>query len=340
LPLPTAKRLLEIQAALAGGAILLWKSWGPSDERIGSGSEFAAIWFGVAIVATVSYSMVRGLSLAYRPPRQFAFFTAAPAITLLGCVVLTSILASEWRAPAADVALMFAVSYGVCALAGYHWLLPHSRAERQAPIFPWVRQLIPYGSAAWLASTIQAACTFTALQWILWRAGGIEAAGAFSAGMALVLIAITPVNLIVPILFKYWMEASARVQRREFAEIAIIVTCGAAAIALVMAFRGEDVVGLMFGVAYIPYAPIFLVLCLSIVPQSLVRLGSVLCNAAGRPALAVGLESFRFVALGSGLFLAGSSPHRVAWIWLGADLATLAVGAAIMATVKLDRTRG
>lgn len=339
LPLLTAKRLLVIQAGIAGCVILVWKGWELSSGRSGSGSEFTAIWYAAAIIATVMYSMVRGLSLAYRSPRAFALFAAAPAVALLGCVVLTSFLTSNWRAPAADVALMFAISYGLCALAGFRWLLPFSRVESGAPSFPLIRQLVSYGSATWLASTIQAACTYAALQWILSRAGGIEAAGAFSAGMALVLIAVTPINLIVPILFKYWMEAPARVQRREFAGIATIVTCGAAVIAFVMALRGRDVVDFMFGVAYVPYVPIFLVLCLSIVPQSLLRLGSVLFNAAGRPGLTVGLETFRFVALGSGLLLAGSSLHRVAWVWLAAELATLGLGAAVLASVALDRKR-
>lgn len=322
-----ARRLVLIQAGLAGGSVFAWKVLNFQGAGEGIDRYMVSSGFALALAATVSYSVVRGTCLAYRSSRSFSLFSAAPSVFLLGGVSLILVIASaNWRAPALDVLLIFALAYGLCALVGYRGLMPRESSADPALSFALVRRLVAYGSATWLASLSQAACSYLALWWIEGHAGGIESAGVFSAGLALVLIAITPINLVVPILFKRWTGASARLRNREFTEIAAVVFCGAVVAVSIMVLKGREVVGLLYGEQYSQFAPVFLVLALAILPQSFMRLWGVLYNAIGRPGLAVYLEMFRFSVLAVGLVAAGTSLSRAAWAWMVAELLTLCLG--------------
>lgn len=337
LPSSAAKRLIVIQACIAGCAVLLWKAFWASNGSDRFSPDVVALCYAIALIATVSYSMVRGASLAYRTPREFALYSAAPPVLLLANVMLTLAIVSNWRAYEGGIALMFAVSYGLCAVIGYRFLLPGSSPGSELLTVSLFRRLVRYGGATWLASVSQAACVYTALRWIERRAGGVEAAGIFSAGIALVLIAVTPINLIVPILFKQWTGASARIQRREFVEIASIVVGGAIVVALLMSLYGSEIIGFLLGSQYIPFASTFLLLCFAIVPQCLLRLWGVRYSAVGKPGLAVWLETFRLLALGLGLIVAGSNLNNVAWVWLSAEFTTLGLGLILGSRIKLTQ---
>ena len=331
-----ARRLVVIQACIAGGAVLLWKAFSVSEGREDSSPGFIAASYALAIVATAAYSIVRGISLAYRSSREFALYSAAPSILLLGSVILILVVASDWRAPKTDVAFTFAAAYGVCAVLGYRWILPGWSRERVSLSIPLLRRLVSYGGATWLVGVSQAACLYAALFWIERRAGGVESAGIFAAGLALILVAITPINLVAPILFKRWTGTSARIQHREFVEIGSAVVGGALAVALIMAFWGSPIVGFLLGQTYKPYASIFALLSLGVVPECFLRLWGVRYNAAGRPGFPVWLEMFRFLALSVGLVAVGTSLNHVVWIWLSAEFATLGLGLLLAARIKLN----
>lgn len=327
LSVSAGKRIALLQAAVAASGVFAWRIIDAATGPQAEGGLLQAASYAVAVFCMVAYALIRSLALAHRSPRIFAVFSALPSALLLVSVLAAFGFLSNWKASATTISLLFAASYGLCVALGYQGLLPTPRLPRNSIPHHLSCALLRYGAATWIASICQAASVFLILRWIKGH-NGVESAGVFAAGLALVTLAVTPVNLVVPVLFKRWTGMSTSLQRRELAELAAIVMAVALGALGTLLAWGEQVVEFIFGAQYAPSADIFALLCLGIIPQGFFRLWGVQFNALGRPQVAVAIELSRLVILATGLLIVGKSLEFIIWVWLGSELCVLGAGAA------------
>jgi O-antigen/teichoic acid export membrane protein len=159
-----------------------------------------------------------------------------------------------------------------------------------------------------------------ALIWIDRRIGDPVGLGVFSAAVMSLNLVLTPLAMLVPLLFKRWVDLDERSRRRDLGRVLrpMAVLClGFAAVVLLVE---KPVVQQVLGSDYVSRGGIFALLALGIWPQTATRLFGVLFSAAGRPGLSVVGELTRVTALAIGLIaFQVQDLTMLACVWVAAE---------------------
>lgn len=328
LSVSVARQIIVAQTVIGASIALAWKTLVGTASDANSGTALLAGAYGAALGGMLGFAVVRAAILALQSSRVFSFYSAAPSVLVLVGVIV-AFLVNGKDTTRAELALVFASAYGATLLVGFGMLVSSSSPRKGVLGASLMRQLAAYGAATWMASISQAACVFGLLYWVESQLGGSRAAGVFAAGLALVLVVVTPLNLIVPILFRNWSRASSVERRREFVDMAVIVVAGAGIGVAAMAVFGSEIVSIIFGQEYIQHAHTMFVLFLGVAPECVLRLCGVSFNSTGHPWITVVVEAVRLALLGTGILAFGNSLVTVAWIWVLAFVGAMFIALSI-----------
>jgi hypothetical protein len=284
--------------------------------------------------AAVCYGVVRGALLATSSTWTFALFSAAPPALVLAIVSLSLVGPRSWLTQAAFVASIFLLAYSLSAGAGLRLLWEAREQEPTRISLPTLAMLFKYGTATWLAIGLQTGTALLILHWVAAGGSNHAAAGTLAAGFALVAVAVTPVNLIAPILFKQWTTDVAKSVRRAFIEASTFVLFVAIAFPLVVFSLGAPLVTLLFGPEYLPHLWMFALVSLTAGPQCFAKIGGVLYSATGRPMLAAGVDGTRLAVVAVGISLVDRNVTNAAMVWVIAEYVALLLGLCVAVQVS------
>jgi O-antigen/teichoic acid export membrane protein len=121
--------------------------------------------------------------------------------------------------------------------------------------------------------------------------------GIFSSALLTMLILLTPMNFVVPLIFKRWIGLCGDDRIRELnysVKLFGVVT----PLAVLLTWSVEPAVTrLLFGDEYVSGQGVLTILSLSLLPQAANKLSGVLLNSVGRPSLTVIGETVRLATI-------------------------------------------
>jgi len=302
-----------------------------------SGAAFATSAFvTLAVGSAVGYSILRGGVLSVRSSRWFATFSAAPAALVLMIVLIALLAQPSATRSAAFTAGAFVLAYFGCALVG---LVPfRGEPHESGSGVDGLARLARFGIASWVPTICQSGVVFIALHRVE-QVQDTAATGALAAALALAAIAITPLNLASPLLFKEWtLQDSSRRRAEFFGSVGLVLLGTAVFTACVYAF-GDVIVGALFGSQYLPFVPLFALVSLIVGPQALTKLWGVFCSASGRPWLSMVVDVLKVVLVVSALFGFAHTVHDAAFAWVVCEYVALGLGAATLWILRRRRAR-
>lgn len=323
LPIATSVKLAARVGMLATILALLW---GVVSVLRGQQNLATAAAIAAAAGSSVHYSILRGALLSVRSSRAFAIFSAAPAVVIL--LLVGALLATNSQLMKSQflVALLFLGAFSACGAWGLLQLKQREMSSSRTVSF---FGLARFGVASWVPTVCQSGVVFIALGWISERSG--EAAGATAAALALASIAVTPLNLMSPLLFKEWTSLTPESRRHQFIwAVGIVLVFTIVFSSIVYGFSSE-IVRLVFGAEYVPFAAFFALLSLLVAPQSMAKLWTVLCSAAGKPWLSSIVDAAKLLLFVLGLVMFALEPRDAILTLVCSEYAAIALGLIVLA---------
>ena len=288
---------------------------GPSG--LGQAGTLAA---GLAVAALVGHGNLRGALLETRSSLVFSFITALPGMCLLVAVAVALQAGGIGNRSMTSITPILAISYGTACLLTVLVAHPSWSGSNGPRRTPGVVALGRFGLATWIPAVAQNLSPVIALTWIDRRIGDPVGLGVFSAALMSLNLVLTPLAMLVPLLFKRWIDLDERNRRRDLGRVLrpmALLCLGFAAVVLIVE---EPVVQRILGPDYVSRGNIFAMLALGIWPQTASRLFGVLFNAAGRPWLSIVGETARLTSLVVGLFVFQVADlMMLACIWVAAE---------------------
>lgn len=264
---------------------------------------FAWLWQGgsplhavlaPAVAACVLHGQLRTQLLAGAGTVWFSLLTALPQLLVLAGVVA---LVGLGGSGTAAWAWLFALAYGVAA--GWAWQRLRARPQSAVQRPARGRDLLHYGSAAWLAAVLSTAALL-AVQRLVEATAGAAALGLFTLAATLVQVPLTPVGYAAPLLLRRWMQQpgaqAARRAARALGLLLLGLALGAAALSTVWPDLG-------LGAAYDGVTGALAVLLAGAAAEAVARVLAALAGASGRPWVTVRAEAARWTVLSIGTLL-------------------------------------
>jgi O-antigen/teichoic acid export membrane protein len=156
---------------------------------------------------------------------------------------------------------------------------------------------LKYGIASWVPAIEQSLSLVVALHLIKHRMPDAASVGIFSSALLTMLILLTPMNFVVPLIFKRWIGLCGDDRIRELnysVKLFGVVT----PLAVLLTWSVEPAVTrLLFGDEYVSGQGVLTILSLSLLPQAANKLSGVLLNSVGRPSLTVIGETVRLATI-------------------------------------------
>lgn len=330
--IPSCIALVGAHALIAIPAIALWIALFPDSQGPSGGGIASLLILAATVAFSVAYGDLRGLMLATHSSMRFSVISAAPNILLLSIVgVCVAILPGDLIGTFVGVPLFF-VAYGLSlafaaiGFGGRVGTVSISALEIVASF----RELVSFGVLTWIPSVLQTALVLFVLRWVGGVDGGPDAVGAFATALTLSVIATTPMSLAVPILFKWWMPLDDQSRRREVWAAILSATVIVAGMWLVVWQWEVQIVGTVFGPDFVRYSGLYSVLFLATVPQVVLKVFGVFCNASGRPVIAAVVEGARAVVILGAVVSMGSTLGDAVNAWVIGEFASLVLCAIVL----------
>ena len=290
----------------------------------------------LAVGACVLHGQLRTQLLAGPASLWFNVATALPQLLVLAGVLL--LVAAGLAGPQAWL-LLFALAYGVAAAAAWQRLVrrpPPATAVQPAG----ARELLHYGTAAWLTAVLSTAALL-GLQRLVAQWAGAAALGRFTMAATVVQGLLTPVAYAAPLLLRRWMDRPGGPAARRAAAWLFGLLLALALLVGAMAAAWPD---LGLGPAYNGATLVLALLLAGGAAEAASRLLAVQASAAGLPWVAVRAEAARAAVLllaALGAWAAGppwpSLPAlAIAWSLAAAAAALVFVGHARQANPAPD----
>ena len=319
-------RITLVQSALAMSTVVSFHVWfRPVDVSLAQSLTTSAL-IGLAVAALLIQGNFRATLLATHSSRSFGFISALPGVLLLGFLLLSiSVAPIRLTGSITVFAGVFACAYLIAALMSIAMSLTGQRPDDVSDAAR-LRALLAYGISNCVPSILQSLCVVYVLYSIRTQLTDAAAVGVFSAALFTLAVGLTPLNYLIPLLFKYWISLSNDSRVRDLG-LAVRVAAAVALIVAALAWIFErPVVDGVLGDKYLAYGNIFALLALSFFPQAIGRLLSVLFNSVGRPAVAIIGEAARTATLVTGVYaLRHTSVHMMAVVWVLSDFVGLGV---------------
>lgn len=274
-----ASALLALPIAVAFG-----QRWLPQATP-----PWLALALALAVGACVLHGQLRTQLLAGPASLWFNLVTALPQWLVLAGVLL--LVAAGLAGPQAWL-LLFAVAYGAAAAAAWQRLArrpPPPAAAQPAR----ARELLHYGTAAWLTAVLSTAALLGVQRLVeLWA--GAAALGRFTLAATVVQGLLTPVSYAAPLLLRRWMEQpGSAASRRAAAWLFALMLLGALLVGLAAGLWPD----LGLGPAYAGATGVLALLLVGGAAEAASRLLGVQASAVGLPWVAVRAEAARAAVL-------------------------------------------
>jgi O-antigen/teichoic acid export membrane protein len=314
------------QSLLALFLALAWTKWNPGHGPSIFSTGAMPLLVALAVAAAIAFGSVRGMVLAIWPTWAFAIASAAPSVLLLCGVVAVTLAAGHSVGDPRTTALLLFFANSVCLF----WVLLRinlrTRIQQSPPLGRALISLARYGIATWIPTVCQSATVLLALRLINRSTIEYTDTGIFAAALALVAVAVTPVNLAAPVLFKQWTSLSDVERAREFRHLALLMAAAGLCFIFVIRIWGQWIVGKIFGAAYVAHIDTFATLSLIIVPQCLSKLWGVLFSSSGTPAIAALIDVCRLSVFATLSMSFGHSLPTLAMSFVAAEYVSLVLG--------------
>lgn len=312
-------------------AVWLWSS------VIADQGTLASLLYSGTVGAAVAYSSLRGAALASRTTTEFSVLSAAPGVLLLAVVVLALCFELPTGESRNWTLGLFSVVYLVTSVMG----IASSRVPRLPRLTDLslrrLQELYRYGGATWLSASTQSAGALCAFAWLEHVLVLPEEVGIFSAGLVLVSLLVTPLNLAAPLLLKHWTGRNAEGRKDEFLYLSGAFIALAAVLCGMVALSRDAIVAVAFGAAYLDHSGVIALTACAVPTQGLTKIVGIALSAAGNPGTAALVDIARLMALASGLLFWGDSLQNVAIAWLVAEYSSALIAIAILARQRWKR---
>lgn len=264
--------------------------------------------FGFACGAYVFFSILRGVVLAAATTRIFNLMSVMPQGLLLlyaGFAVLLE------RINTFDVALAFAVAFGVSAAFGIRQLSAASQVALPVAVETRVPNVIKYGLASGTAEVAATISLLLAVKAVESRLGPVEL-GVFTFAGAIAQGFLLPISYTVPLLFKRWMEHPDISGSLKAGIFVLGILIG---LSIVIRYVLNDIVPSSWLGEYSSITYFLWVMLLAAAFDGCQKILAVYANAQGAPWLSATSEILRLVVVAGGLaFWSIQHVRDVAWI--------------------------
>lgn len=313
------RRLTAMHALIGGIAAVIIVAY-----RHGLGMtdilQTGVIAVGLAVAGLVAYGNLRGALLETRSSLVFSLITALPGACLLVAVSVALPAGGMSSRSTASIASVLAISYCIACLFTILLARPAWSGLSEVRHSPGVLALGRYGVATWVPAVAQNLSPVIALTWIDRQIGDPVGVGVFSVAVMSLNLVLTPLAMLVPLLFKRWVDMDEPGRKRDLGRVLRPMAVLCLGFVLVVVLFERPVVQEVFGSDYVSRGGIFALLALGIWPQTATRLFGVLFSAAGRPWLSVVGELTRVTALVIGLFaFQVLDLMMLACVWIAAE---------------------
>ena len=334
------RRLTAMHASFAGLAAIVFVAY-----RHGSGmaslEQAGTFAVGLAVAALVGHGNLRGGLLETRSSLVFSLITALPGACLLIAVMVALPAGGMSSRSAASIAPVLAISYCIACFVTILVAHPAWTTSSEVRQSPGVPALGRYGLATWIPAVAQNLSPVIALTWIDRRIGDPVGLGVFSAAVMSLNLILTPLAMLVPLLFKRWVGLDESDRRRDLGRVLRPMAVLCLGFALVTLLAEKPVVQQVFGSDYVSRGGIFALLALGIWPQTATRLFGVLFSSAGRPWLSLVGELTRVSALVIGLFaFQVRDLTMLACVWVAAEFVSPTASWLLMRRDKTSASGG
>ncbi len=283
-----ALTIAAVVALLAAAAALLYRM--TQNEQ---SFAFTAM-FALATSLFVAHGLMRVILLAHTSPSTFNAATALPQfiILMLTCIVVFVVPLLPWLS-----ACLLAAAYSAGSAYALHSsrspeIMAHARA---APGAGDVRlgELFEFSIASGGATLLNAAAVLFLVRFVETRLGA-SALGLVTMALMVSQIALMPVTLAAPLVFKHLMTRHALATRRRLSSLdtVIFITLLAVAAALVEHFADARWLG-----SYAELHDVVWPIAAAIGAELVLKLSSPAALAGGQPYVLLGSESARLVTL-------------------------------------------
>lgn len=319
-----------VHGALAFLVVGLWATFFLRGEAIYFQSRLDTWVFASAVAAGVIYINGRALVLAVRSTFVFSITTALPSFLLFAIVVIGSMYAAAAVEPRSVIAnpIMFLLAYAVAAIAALVMSIPKGRMRFETISISETVELVKFGFANWLPAIAQTGSTLFAFRWMSQALALSKELGAFSTALALLLAAIVPLNMVVPIFFKWWAPMLSEKRHSELLKVSFwVFVLGCTGIVTIWIFE-SFIVNLLFGSEYLEFLGLYSLMSLAIIPQAAMRIWGVYSSSSGRPGVAAWFEILRFSLLVGAIILYGKDLNSMVIAWVCVEYTILVLSSA------------
>lgn len=250
------------------------------------------VLLALAVAASVTHGLVRGLLLVSPRTAWFSVFTALPQVLVLIGVLCVVIV--RGTATAEIWLLVFALAYALSALVAWR---PLERLFANAVVteLGW-RTLVHYGMGAWLTSVLVTAAILFVQGWVETTLGrGVL--GQFTMAMTLVQVPLTPISYAAPLLLRRWMERPGAEAARRIAGAVCAFLLLFAGFAWAAGLVSPD---LGLGAAYAGATHAVAILLVGAAAEAASRVLAAQAGARGTPWIVVRAEVARWTVLAGG----------------------------------------
>jgi O-antigen/teichoic acid export membrane protein len=284
---------------------------------------------GLAVGAQLLQNNLRGASLAYRSKATFGFISALPGVCLFVLVIvavdgLGLSMDPRMTAPSA----VFCVAYLVAAAFATGMSVAPVSALPAGSVKRYSRTaFLKYGISSWVPAVEQGLSLVIAFHLIKHRMPDAASVGIFSSALLTLLIFLTPMNFLVPLIFKRWIGLDDGDRIRELDRGVKLFGIVAPFIVFVIWLVEPVAIRLLFGSQYLSGQGVLTILSLSLLPQAVNKLSGVMLNSIGRPSLAVIGETIRLVTIVCLFTFAGiTTVEGFAVAWVAGDCLGACIG--------------
>jgi O-antigen/teichoic acid export membrane protein len=325
-----------LHASVSLVIIAIWTVTAMYGSHVNFPSLEYVLFFSLAVTIGIFFSDARALVLAIRPAITFSVVTALPPVTIFVVVLISVNFLVDSDSSGSTIAnpAIFVFAYGLATIVaitiiGRPWPFQFVR-----PAIRDIARSLRYGLATWVPAIAQAGSTLFAIRWLGKGLTSLEDIAGFSSAFALVLAILTPLSMVVPILFKWWAPLAAKQRDAELTKgLGIVFLLSSLGFLLVWLFEGH-LVRVMFGAEYLKFSGVYTALAATVLPQAAFRMWGVYCNSSGRPSDAAWLEAVRLVIVVICVATFGVDLASTVYAWILAEYITLLLGAFIAAYLR------
>lgn len=291
----------------------------------------ATILLALAVIGFVWHGNLRSVLLAVSSSVYFNLVTALPQLLVF---IFVCIYATLGTINVGSTSLAFFCSFAAAGGLAFVWIIRsngHSDLSNEQSVK--LQALLTYGGASWLTGVCSNLTVLACTLFVSDRIGG-QALGVFTAGMVVAQTALTPLNYMLPLFFKHWMEHPGRI-------IVLRSALGLATLPLAVAgctALARTIVPISWLGDYRGLITIAWIVLLGVAAEVIVKLLSVAAYAQGRPWRATVAEIARVCTTLSLLWTLRShlGINEVAGVW---TVSALIAACVLMASSRLDRKR-